>query len=683
MVILVCQLSAEELDSPKPAAIDLARSGGTASLPAEERLRADMSFLTDDSLQGRGIGGEGIQRAADYIAQSFAASGLRVDSFAGTPFQTLDVSISATMGPLDHNRLVFIPVRPESEPQGAAPNAGAELVGELDRTFRPMAIGASNVVQAELAFVGYGITAPEYGYDDYAAIDAKDRVLIVMRKEPSGGQGNRWFEGGKNTKHAFFETKIKNAEAHGAAGVLFINDLDSIRDSRDRVRKRISDETLRLKKVEEQISQLPAEATNSRASLGKRREAIRSVLEDLARQSTITEEGLMDLAEAGEKVIAKGIPVVSLSRRLADQLLLAAGLESIDSANARIDQTSRPVSSLLRHRVDMETRINPSTAKSSNVVGVLDGKGPLAEQTVIVGAHYDHVGMGGYGSLAPGTIAVHNGADDNASGTATLLSSVQRIKERLADDSSHRRIVFIAFTGEERGLLGSEYYVRHPRFPLESTVAMINLDMVGRLRDNDLTVYGTGSAVELDAILEDANQSTAFKLFKVPSGYGPSDHQSFYMQKVPVLFFFTGLHNDYHRPSDDFDKINFNGLTRITDITSGVAVDLAIRPERPRYAETDRDVEIRWQASAYLGVQLRELEEGGVMISAVTSGGSADVAGLLAGDRLRKFDDVEIRTTGEVLEAIGTREVGDSLRVELQRGETILILNAFLQKRPN
>ncbi len=136
----------------------------------------------------------------------------------------------------------------------------------------------------------------------------------------------------------------------------------------------------------------------------------------------------------------------------------------------------------------------PLKTETSNVIGVLPGKGELADQTVVIGAHYDHVGMGGYGSLAPGTIAVHNGADDNASGTATVLSSAAQVKTRLDSKESHRRVVFIAFTGEERGLLGSKHYVRNPRFPLESTVAMVNLDMVGRLRDNELTVYGTGSS---------------------------------------------------------------------------------------------------------------------------------------------------------------------------------------------
>jgi len=232
-------------------------------------------------------------------------------------------------------------------------------------------------------------------------------------------------------------------------------------------------------------------------------------------------------------------------------------------------------------------------------------------------------------------------------------------------------------------LLGSEYYVRHPRYPLETTAAMINLDMVGRLRDNDLTVYGTGSATEMDSILEAANQATGFKLFKVASGFGPSDHQSFYTRNIPVLFFFTGLHNDYHRPSDDFDKINFNGLTRITDITSGVVAELATRLDRPHYAATDRDVEIRWQATAYLGVQLRDMNDNeGILVTGVSPQGAAEKAGILVGDRLKKFDESEIRTIGDVLKAVRLREANDPLRVDLTRGSEALTLIAILQNRP-
>jgi hypothetical protein len=670
----------EELDRKKnPAQPPAPAPDAAFEAEAIARLKADLGFLSDDELRGRGVGSEGLERAANYIADSFTKSGLCVDVFAGKPFQTFDIPVSATVGPAEQNRLAFAPV----EESNQAELRIKEVVGELDRTFRPMAIGDNGTVDAELVFAGYGITAPEFDYDDYAKIDAKGRVVLIMRKEPEYAPEDGRFDGAKNSKHAYFETKVRNAADHGAIGVLFVNDAASIQAACALVDGRIAEETKRLNKLTQQLTELPEEAVNSRQTLRQRRDTLATMLEDLGRQRIVAEEGLMEVSEAGEKPWVPKLPVMSLSTGVANQLLRAADWDSLDTIRERIVRTAKPYSTALVHRVKLQTQLNPAVVKASNVVGVLNGKGALANESVVIGAHYDHVGMGGFGSLAPGTIAVHNGADDNASGTSVLLSSVDRISKKLADAPSHRRVIFIAFTGEERGLLGSEYYVRHPRYPLESTAAMINLDMVGRLRDNDLTVYGTGSALELDAVLEEANKPIGFKLFKVPSGYGPSDHQSFYTRNVPVLFFFTGLHNDYHRPSDDFDKINFTGLTRITDITSSVVSDLATRQSRPQYAATQRDVSIRWQATAYLGVQLRDLEnEEGVLITGVTSGGAADKAGIRVGDRVRTLDEAEIKTVGQVLEMIRTREADDPLRVKVQRGEEVLTVTAILQNRP-
>lgn len=660
-------VSAEELGAT--AAAPIIAIDQTVS-PEEADLRRDLGFFCDDSLSGRDVGSSGIDQAADYIAASFEKSGLRVDSFAGSPKQSFTVPISVSLGSADENSLRF--TRNEQA-----------ILGELDRTFRPMAIGDSGKADAELVFAGFGITAPEFGYDDYAKIDARGRVVVIIRKEPVGAAFEGRFNGEKNSQHAYFETKIANAEAHGAIGVLLVNDKTSIQERSSQVVARIAEETQRLNKVTKQLTELPEEAVNTRETLRLRRDTIAKMLEDMGRQQIVAEEGLMEIGEAGEKPIAKGVPVVSISRDLANQILNAADWDSVDATRGRIERTGLPSSTTLVHRVNLQTSLNPAVVKACNVVGVLPGKGALANQSVIVGAHYDHVGLGGPASLAPGTIAIHNGADDNASGTSALLASVNRIQNRLVNSSSHRRVLFIAFTAEERGLLGSEYYVRHPRYPLETTAAMINLDMVGRLRDNDLTVYGTGSATEMDSILEAANQATGFKLFKVASGFGPSDHQSFYTRNIPVLFFFTGLHNDYHRPSDDFDKINFNGLTRITDITSGVVAELATRLDRPHYAATDRDVEIRWQATAYLGVQLRDMNDNdGILVTGVSPQGAAEKAGILVGDRLKKFDESEIRTIGDVLKAVRLREANDPLRVDLTRGSEALTLIAILQNRP-
>ncbi len=652
----------------------------------EKRLRESVGFLCDDARQGRGVGSDGIVASANFIADSFVADGLRTDAFNGRPFQVFDVPVQPSIGPAENNRLIFerMSVIDNANPVPSS-TPTPQVSAELDRTFRPLAIGDSVKASGQVAFVGFGITAPEYQYDDYAGIDARGKVVVVLRKEPTNNSYPRQFEGRKNSKHAYFETKVKNAAAHGAIAILFVNDSDSVKELLRDADSRIADETRRLNKVSEQLAALPDTAANSRIALRQRRDDSSNMLETLGRDRLVAEEGLMAIGEAGNRPLVKGFAVMTLSRTVATTLLQSSGAEPLDDTFEKINRTMRPASILLPQKATLEVQMTSSTTKSSNVIGILDGKGPLSQETIILGAHYDHVGMGGEGSLAPGTIAVHNGADDNASGTSALLASVPIIRDRLSGISSHRRVVFITFTAEERGLLGSEYYVRHPRFPLENTIAMVNLDMVGRLRDNDLTVYGTGTAIEMDQILEEANRYQRFKLFKVPSGFGPSDHQSFYTRSIPVLFFFTGLHNDYHRPTDDFEKINFTGLARVTDITSTVVTDLASRPNRLAHAPTDRDVSIRWQATAYLGVQFKETndDQDGVVITGITKGGSADKAGLQVGDRIRQLDDLPVNKSSDILETMRLREPNDPIRIKYSREGEELSVVAILQSRSN
>lgn len=209
----------------------------------------------------------------------------------------------------------------------------------------------------------------------------------------------------------------------------------------------------------------------------------------------------------------------------------------------------------------------------------------------------------------------------------------------------------------------------------------MNLDMVGRLRDNELTVYGTGSGNLMDQIVESANADTKFNLFKIPTGYGPSDHASFYEVGVPVLFFFTGLHNDYHRPSDDFDKIEFGGLTRITDITSNSTFELATCRERPTYAATEKQFQIRRQMTAFLGVSLSDRGDH-VVISGLTAGGPAETGGVRVGDRIKTITGKTITTTSDVLENLRDRSPGDELKLRVIRDGAEVLLEPKLVARP-
>jgi hypothetical protein len=310
-----------------------------------------------------------------------------------------------------------------------------------------------------------------------------------------------------------------------------------------------------------------------------------------------------------------------------------------------------------------------------NVICRVPGVGSLASETVVVGAHYDHVGMGGPGSLSPGVIAVHNGADDNASGTSALLELAHKLSPTMNEDTEPRRqIVLIAFTGEERGLLGSRHYIKYPRFPIESTVAMINMDMIGRLSDRQLIIYGTGTATQFPSMIDRVNLVSGFQIRKQSEGYGPSDHQPFYERKVPVLHLFTGLHTDYHRPTDDFEKINTDGIAAITDMVYQMTMELAKSPGKPSYVAVQGKADIRLPIvrRARLGVRLVQFptdsqENSKVQIESVAEDSPAFKASLKPLDVLLTMDRIPIDSPQSLIDALSEKNPGDSVTLEVQR----------------
>ena len=243
------------------------------------------------------------------------------------------------------------------------------------------------------------------------------------------------------------------------------------------------------------------------------------------------------------------------------------------------------------------TDVQRKQAEFKNVVAVLEGEGPLAEETIVVGAHYDHLGRRGAGStvgrmvrsllaMPPQHPEVYNGADDNASGVAGMIEIARTLANR--PEKLRRRVVFIAFTAEERGLLGSAYYVSHPPIPLEKTVAMLNLDMLGRLRDDRLIVVGSGTGTGFGELLDRINQRYDLKLDKSLIGFGGSDHASFHAKKIPAMHFFTGVHENLHRPTDDLETLNVPGMRRLSQFVGEVVVALANAEGRPEYVAAGR-----------------------------------------------------------------------------------------------
>src|SRR3954467_2296459 len=323
-----------------------------------------------------------------------------------------------------------------------------------------------------------------------------------------------------------------------------------------------------------------------------------------------------------------------------------------------------------------------------NVIGILPGRDPvLRNQTVILGAHYDHLGLGGFGSLDPdSTGRVHNGADDNASGVAALI----QVAARLAVSPPARTVVFIAFSGEELGLLGSDHYVKEPIYPLAGTLAMINLDMIGRLRNGRLIVYGARSAKEFPALLDSLNWYAGFDLKPQGDGYGPSDQSSFYSAKRPVLHLFTDLHEDYHRTTDDWQKVNLDGLKRVADFTLGLITALANRrapltfvdvvPPTPPHASTSTVSGSGY--GAYLGT-VPDLTGslGGVRLVGVRAGSPAEKAGLRGDDIITRIGNMETPDLEAMTEALRSYRPGETVEIVVRRGTAVTTLRATLGTR--
>jgi membrane-associated protease RseP (regulator of RpoE activity) len=331
--------------------------------------------------------------------------------------------------------------------------------------------------------------------------------------------------------------------------------------------------------------------------------------------------------------------------------------------------------------------IDRRETKTRNVLALLPGAGKPAEpaagvaaidprEVVILGAHYDHLGYGGENSTAPGEKAIHHGADDNASGTAMLLEVARRLA---AAGPLPRAVLFIAFSGEERGLLGSGHYAANAVLPLSDTVAMVNLDMVGRLVDDKVIVHGTGTGTGLEALVDRLVAEHGLTAAKEPGGFGPSDHASFYAKKVPVLHVFTGSHGDYHRPSDTADKINVAGMEKLTALVTAIVRDLATRPDRPAYVEVAAPAFARGGDRPYFGSIPDFGNPGnGYSISGVAKDSPAAKGGLRGGDRIVRVGSSAIANLEDFDSALRKHKGGDTVPVVVVRDGAEVTLDVTL-----
>jgi hypothetical protein len=596
----------------------------------EKNLRSHIEYLASAKLEGRRTGETGATYAAGYVANMFAnyklkagsspmASGKTKANFMQTfPFvtgvemgagNTFSLNISNT----DGQRMTFTD-ESDFKPAAFSPNAQ---------------IGNTAVV-----FVGYGISSNEPKYDDYANQNINGRIVAAFDGTPDGGSPHAPFA--RFNAHA----KALVAKEKGAIALLLISREARLEDDR--------------------LAQLKYNQASGEAAL----------------------------------------PTLVVSRKIGADILGTdeAGLKSEEDkfiAKAK-GETSLDAPITSKAVAGFKINLIKKQADAYNVVGILEGTdAALKNEAVIIGAHYDHLGRGGAGSLAANSKEIHYGADDNASGVSAMLELARQFSQ---ERKNKRTIIFIAFGGEESGLLGSKFYVGNPAFPISRTVAMINMDMVGRLKDEKLTVGGIGTATEWKNLMESKNlqQTNALSLVKLTNvpepkegiantkinppfqlslnedGFGPSDHSSFYSQKIPVLFFFTGTHLDYHKPTDTAEKINYQGLLKITDYVAEIVRAVDGNPLRPTYAVAKSSGAMggRMGFNISLGTipNYADNNNDGLLLDDVRDDSPAAKAGLKAGDKVIRLAGRDVRNATDYTFVLGEMKAGIEYEVEIVRG---------------
>jgi hypothetical protein len=448
--------------------------------------------------------------------------------------------------------------------------------------------------KGEIVFIGHSISNEAVPYDDFKDLDIEGKIVMMLRRAPRYTGEKRFADDSTMQSVVGLVKKVENAEKNKAAAVILVNDRSTLSESGD-------------------------------------------VLTSFSTPFNGTSK----------------IPVIHLRRDIGEIIVRKALNKTLDQLEKEIDKDLKPQNGVLKGwTCDVDVTLDPNRdIPVKNIVGVLEGFGPLANEIVIIGAHYDHLGYGGRGSMSRDNKSIHYGADDNASGTSALIELVRRftgMKNRIG-----RTIVFMAFSAEERGLLGSAHYCnKEPLFPLDKTIAMINLDMVGRCAiDKDdnlekLEIGGTGTAKSFGDMIDRHNKKYNFKLKKTATGMGPSDHQSFYLKNLPVLFFFTGLHKDYHTPTDTWDKLNLESMAKIVDMVEEVAKEVTTQEEKLEFVKVSSPSPGR-QSPGMPNATLRIMmdyndDSKNVVLTGVMPDGPAEKAGLKEGDRILEINGVAI-----------------------------------------
>ncbi|HYP09319.1 MAG TPA: M28 family peptidase [Bryobacteraceae bacterium] len=577
----------------------------TEQAAVEQRFIQHLKTLAEPAMEGRGAGTAGLEKAANYIAGEFKKAGLQPAGPRGAYTQDFALTTGAEPGPA--NRLA----RSGSDPL------------TFDKDFRPLSFSSNAKVSGALVFAGYGISAPEFSYDDYANLDVKGKIVLVLRYEPKS------FVKGKQertTFHAHLANKAINARNRGAAAVLLVNT-----DTGDK-----PDELIGFGKISG-----PDDA---------------------------------------------GIPIVQVKRSVVDKWLKDTTLTALQT---KIEADGKPASFVVPADVKLSAQVDITRKQATvhNVLGYLPGR---SKEYVVIGAHYDHIGYGHQNSMAPAQAGqVHPGADDNASGTAALIELAHMFSQRRTE--LDRGVLFMAFAGEELGLLGSARWVKEPTLPLQNAVAMLNMDMIGRMNGSKLYIGGVGSGSTFEGLVKSTAAKYEFTVDQSFRATSSSDHASFLSKGVPSLFFFSGLHKDYHKPSDTWDKVNAVDSAKVIQLVADVAKGLISDDTRPKFARVKAPAQESGSGSGsgggggygpYFGVvpDFAPLEKG-VQFADISAGSPAEVAGLQAGDVLTEFAGKPVRDLYDFTFALRASKAGDVVKVKFLRNGKEMSASVKLAQR--
>ena len=570
------------------------------------RYLDDIKSLTAPSMEGRGDDTKGLTRAAHLLEKRYHELGLKP---AGTNsyFQPFTLITGAKL---------------QADNRFSVQEGNQKQALKLNQDFVPFSFSSSGSVSAAVVFAGFGASADEFGYDDYAGVDVKDKIVVILRYEPAGfaeKSGNTGL-----TRHSQLISKAINARNHGAKAVVLVN--------------------------------------------GKLGEG---------------EDDLLTRFGSVSGPANTGIVLVQVKNDVADRWFHAAG-KSLADVQGQINHVTKPQSFAFPETLHMSINVDIETTRATvnNVLAYLPGK---TDEYVIIGAHYDHLGYGNYDSLAPSQIGqIHPGADDNASGTAGVLELARLFAPMKGQ--LQRGILFASFAGEELGLLGSAHWVQEPTLPLDKAVAMLNMDMIGRIKDDKVYIGGIGTGSTLKPMLEKAEAKSNFKVEYSAGGYSASDHTSFVTKHIPVLFFFSGLHSDYHKPSDTWEKINPQAAARLVDVVGNTGLELAEASDRPTFVAVVEDKPLAGGSGGGYGPYFGSIPdfgqvENGVKFSDVKPASPAEKAGLKAGDILVQFGDKPIKNLYDFTDALRRSKVGDVVDVTVLRDGKPVKASVKLEQR--